>query len=394
MPGHAKLSASGASRWMACTPSAALEAELQQLAEELGAEEETSTFAEEGTAAHELAEIKMRLFLEPKSRKLKNRLKEARLSSYYNNEMEEATTRYVDQVVELYHKAVSRSEDAQLLVEQRLDFSPWVPDGFGTGDALIISDGLVEVIDLKYGKGIPVSAENNPQTLLYGLGALHTYDMLYDIDGVQMTIIQPRLDSISTDLMSAKDLLQWAEATVKPLALLADAGEGDYVPGEHCRWCAAKAICRARAEKNLELAAHEFAKPSTLSTDEIAGILKEAEELQAWAKDVQAYALDQAEKHGVQFPGWKLVEGRSVRKIEDEASVVGALRDEGFSDDDIYTMKLAGLTAFGKLLGKKKLEELLGPYIIKPPGKPTLVPEEDKRPEISSVDSARNDFRE
>jgi hypothetical protein len=381
---------------MACTPSAALEAELQQLAEELGAEEETSTFAEEGTAAHELAEIKLRLFLEPKSRKLKNRLKEARLSSYYCNEMEEATDLYVNHIIEAYNEATSFSDsgDAVLLVEQRLDFSPWVPGGFGTGDALIIADQQIDVIDLKYGKGIPVSADRNPQMRLYALGAVHTYGMLYDLTDVQMTIFQPRLDSVSIDIESVSELLRWAENTVKPLAQKADAGEGEFVPGDHCRWCAARFTCRARAEKNLELAQYEFAAPPELSIDEIAGILQQAEALQSWVKDIQSYALDQAEKHGVQFPGWKLVEGRSVRKIADEASVVGALRDEGFSDEDIYTMKLAGLTAFGKLLGKKKMEELLGPYIIKPPGKPTLVPEQDKRPEISSVDSARNDFKE
>jgi hypothetical protein len=391
MPGvHAKLSASGASRWMACPPSVELEAEIRSKHKN----EETSVYAEEGTAAHELAEAKLRLYLEPKSRKLKAELKKARASSWYNEEMEEATTRYVDKVIELYHDALKSSDDALLLVEQRLDFSPWVPEGFGTGDAVIIGDGRLRVCDLKYGKGVPVSAEGNPQARLYGLGAYYTYEAVYDIDGVETWIIQPRLDAVSSELISASDLLQWATDEVVPKAQLAAEGAGEFTPGSHCRWCAAKATCRARTEANLMMASYEFAPPATLDTDEIAVVLSKAEELQAWAKDLQAYALEQAEKHGVKFAGWKLVEGRSVRTIEDEAAVIGALRDEGFTDDDIYTRKLAGLTAYGKLLGKKTLETLLGPYIIKPPGKPTLVPEADKRPEISSAASAAVDFEE
>ena len=386
---HAKLSASGAHRWMHCTPSVLLEQEITA-----GKEEETSSFAEEGTAAHELAEIKLRLSVEPQSRKLKGRLKKARESEYYNSEMEEATDLYVNHVIEAYNeaKAFSDSGDAVLLIEERLDFSPWVPDGFGTGDALIIADSTIDVIDLKYGKGIKVSAEANPQMRLYALGALHTYGALYDIDTVGMTIFQPRLDHVSTDAMDAKALLAWAQITVKPLAEMADKGEGEYVPGDHCRWCAARFTCRARAQKNLEVAAYEFRDPPELSQEEIADILSKAVDLQSWVSDVQSYALEQAERHGVKFPGWKLVEGRSTRKYSDEQAIEETLIAMGYKSEEIFNMKLKGITDMTKLLGKKTTENLIGQYIVKPAGKPTLVPESDKRKELSSAASAAEDF--
>lgn len=386
---HAKLSASGAHRWMHCTPSVLLEQEITK-----GKEEETSSFAEEGTAAHELAEIKLRLYLDPQSRKLKGRLKKARSSEYYNSEMEEATDLYRDYVIEAYNEAKSFSEngDAILLIEERLDFSRWVPGGFGTGDALIIADSTIDVIDLKYGKGIPVSAEANPQMRLYALGALNTYGALYGIDSVGMTIFQPRLDSISTDAMDAKALLAWAQITVKPLAEMADKGEGEFHPGDHCKWCAARFTCRARAEKNLEVAAYEFRDPPELSMEEIAEILSKANDLQSWVSDVSSFALDQAEKHGVKFPGWKLVEGRSVRKYSNEDEVKKVLTSLGYTENEIYNMKLKGITDMTKLLGKKTFENMIGELIIKPAGKPTLVPESDKRKEISSAASAAEDF--
>lgn len=375
MPGeHAKLSASGAYRWLACPPSAMLEAELP---------ESTSSYAEEGTRAHDLAEGKLTAWIKHKKRP---RAEDA--------EMEEAVGRYVDVVLERYAEAVDHSPDAVLLVEQRLDFSPWVPEGFGTGDAVIIADDTLEVVDLKYGKGVPVSAKGNPQMRLYALGAYHTYGSLYDFAKVRMTIVQPRLDSVDTDELTVEELLGWAKDEVKPKAQTAWEGGGDFAAGDHCKFCKLRATCRARAEKNMELAAFDFAPAPTLSVEEVADILKKADELATWAKDVQAHALDQAENHGVRYPGWKLVEGRSNRKITDEEEAARKLVSDGYDEDEIWRKSLQTITALEKLVGKKKLGELLADQITKPAGKPVLVPEDDKRPEMSSVAGAQADFKE
>ncbi|MEK3887479.1 DUF2800 domain-containing protein [Bacillus sp. FSL K6-3431] len=383
---HAKLSASGSSRWMACTPSAALEKDLP---------DSSSIFAEEGTAAHELSEI----FLKHEIGEISKRARTIRLNKFkkenehYSQSMEDYVQSYVDVVTERINEARASTADALVMVEQRLDFSEWVPEGFGTGDVLIIADGQLEVVDLKYGKGVPVSAEDNPQMRLYGLGAFDRYSMLYDIDRVRMTIVQPRLDSVSSETLSADDLLEWAESEVKPKADMAWNGEGEFVPGDHCRFCKVSASCRARADENLKMAEYDFADPFLLSHEEIASILEKADELQKWAKDVSEYALVQAESHGVKFPGYKLVEGRSNRKYSDSEAVADLLLEKEFKPDDIYKPKeIKTITALEKVLGKKVFVEVLGDLIVKPPGKPALVPESDKRSELNSAESAAADF--
>lgn len=382
---HAYLSASGASRWLNCPPSVKLEQNFQ---------EEKSEYADEGSFAHQLAELHLEFYLGLiEKAAYENGLAILKQEPYYSQEMEDHVKTYVDFAIEKINVARARTKDAVILLEQRIDFSPWVPEGFGTGDLIIIADKALEIVDLKYGKGVQVDAVNNPQMRLYGLGALNQFDVLYDIEQIAMTIMQPRLDNTPTEELTAEELVCWGEEYVKPRAQLAYKGEGEFAAGDHCRFCRAKALCRARAEANLELARYDFQDPPLLSHDEIAEILIKADELKTWASDVQAYALDQAEKHGVKFPGWKLVEGRSNRKYLDEAAAAETLIKAGYEEDKLFIKSLLGITAMEKFIGKKKFTDLLSELVIKPAGKPTLVPESDKRPEINSTASAVEDFK-
>ena len=277
--------------------------------------------------------------------------------------------------------------DPIVLVEQRLDFSKWVPEGFGTGDACIVADNVLHVIDLKYGVGIMVDATQNPQTMCYALGLLEAFDGIYDVSTVRMTIFQPRRENISTFEMSKADLLGWAENVLAPTAKLAFNGEGEFKAGDHCQFCNAKATCRKRTEYNLEMARYDFEVPSELTDDEIAAILPRIDELIAWGGDVKEYALQQAVS-GTHYPGFKVVEGRSVTRYTNEEAVAAAVTAAG---EDPYERKLLGLTAMKVLLGKKRFDDILGGLTFKPPGKPTLVPESDKRP---AMNTAKNDFME
>jgi len=382
---HAVLSASSAYRWLACPPSARLEEQF---------EETTSTYAEEGTLAHSIAEQKLRFLLKQISAQdYAQALQIFEKNEFYSASMLDYIESYTSIVMEKVNEAKARSADAVVLLEQKLDFSDWVPEGFGTGDVVIISDGVLEIIDLKYGKGVPVSAEDNAQMRLYALGALATFDSLYDIQTVRMTVVQPRLDSVSSDEITAEMLYWWADTELIKRAQLAWEGKGEFQAGEHCRFCRARFNCRARAEANLELAKMEFKKPELLTDEEISEVLKQADELRAWVSDVFDYALVQARDHGKKFKGWKLVEGRSVRQYADEGKVAETLLKAGYKEEQIYEKKLWGITAMEKLLGKTLFNELLGDLVIKPAGKPTLVPESDKRPEINSITAAVADFK-
>ena len=275
------------------------------------------------------------------------------------------------------------------MAEQRLDFSRYVPGGFGTGDCIIVADDVLTVIDFKYGKGVAVEAEYNPQMMLYALGALEMFSILYDINEVKMVIFQPRIENISEFSMPVSDLMNWAENELKPKAELAAKGEGEFCAGEHCRFCKVKATCRKRAEYNLAIAKYDFAPPDMLQDSEIAMILERADSLTAWAADVKEYALSEALK-GRKWNGYKVVEGRSNRKYTDEKAVVSAVKAAG--KDPYSEPKILGITEMTKMLGgKKKFEELLSKYVYKPQGKPTLVPVSDKRKEWSA---AENDFQE
>lgn len=379
---HALLGASKAEQWLNCPPSARLQENVP---------ERPSEYAAEGILAHEIAELLLRKRLLPcgptKMKEIDAKLEQLRQDPMYSGEMEEALKMYCDHVEELFMEATGRSPDREVLLEERLDFSEWVPDGFGTGDVVIVADDLMDIIDLKFGKGVPVSAVGNPQMRLYALGALQSVGYLYDIKRVRMTIVQPRLDNISSDILTVDELLEWAETVVRPAASLAFAGEGKHKPGAHCRWCKVKATCRARADANLEALAHEFQDPALLSVEEIGQILHIADQLAAWAKDVQDYAQEQAVR-GAKFPGWKLVEGRSNRQITDKDAAKEKLVAEGYPEDDILKPReLKGITDLEKLVGKKKFADVLGDLLQKPPGKPVLVVETDPRPELNSVES-------
>ena len=374
MTGHAILSPSGAHRWLHCTPSARLEQEFENA---------ESVAAKEGTAAHALCEHKLKKALRMRSKRP--------VSDYDTDEMEECTDAYVDFVIEQYGLAKQNCKDPLVLIEQRLDFSCCVPEGFGTGDCIIIADDKLHIVDFKYGMGILIQAEENPQMKLYALGALELYDALYDIKDVSMTIFQPRRENVSTWTISVEQLREWAENELKPKAQMAYNGEGEYLPGEWCNFCRAAIKCRARAEEKLRLAQLEFRMPPLLADAEIEEILTVLPDLVKWANEITAYATDAAVSHGKEWRGFKIVEGRSVRKYRDEEKVAEAAQEAGYTD--IYRKTLITLTEMQKLMGKKKFDEVLGSLICKPPGKPTLVPVTDKRPAIN-VTNAGNEFNE
>lgn len=378
---HAILSASGASRWMACTPSARLEQQF---------ENKTSEYAAEGTLAHELGELKLKKVLEGvSSRSFNSKLKKIQENKLYTADMPDYVDVYVDTCLERYSEARAKTPDALFKIEQRLDFSKWVPEGFGTGDFVIIADGTMEVCDLKYGKGVPVSADNNKQMMLYALGAISEFGFLYDIEKVRMTIIQPRLDNISTFEITVEDILKWAEEYVRPRAELAIKGEGEFCVGDHCGFCRAQAVCKAQAEYNMELAKYEFQEPPTMDNNDISYVLSKVDNLIKWATKVKEFALEQA-LIGEEFDGYKLVEGKSTRKYADIDEIATILEENGYRD--IFKPKeLLGITNMEKLVGKKKLVELIGSYIEKPVGKPTLVPITDKR---EPYNPAKSDFLE
>ena len=370
--GHAVLSASSSERWLHCPPSA-------RLCESY--EDKGSDYAAEGTDAHELCEYKLRKALGMEAQDPTENL------TWFNEEMSDCANGYAAYVLEQVEAAKQTCADPVVLIEQRVDFSRWVESGYGTADCIIIADGTLQIIDYKHGLGVLVSAEENPQMQCYALGALELFDDIYDIDSVRMTIYQPRRDNVSTYEISKDELYRWADEVLKPTADLAFVGDGNFLCGEWCGFCKAKHDCRARADANMELARYDFKLPPLLTDEEVEEIISRVDDLVAWAADIKDYALQQAIS-GKEWNGWKLVEGRSNRKYTNETAVAGAVTDAGF---DPYERKVLGVTAMQKLLGKSRFEELLAAYIEKPQGKPTLVPESDKRP---AMNTAKNDFME
>lgn len=363
---HAYLSASSSSRWIACPPSAKLCA---------SGPDETSSYAQQGTDAHSLCEY---LLLKAIGRKAKDPTEDL---TYYDNEMQSCAEGYRDFCLEQIEDAKKTCKDPFVSVEQRLNFSRWVPEGFGTGDCVIVADGLLHIVDFKYGLGILVSANKNSQLMCYALGAYDTFGSLYSIDRVKLSIYQPRREHVDTYEMSLEELLSWANEVLVPASKLAIEGLGDFKAGDHCQFCKVKATCRERANYNLQLAQYEFSNPDLLEDADISEILSRVDSLVSWVSDVKDYALTQA-LAGKHYAGFKVVEGRSTRKYSDEAKVIEVVEHAGF---DPYEKKLKGITAMTSELGKKKFNELLGEYIYKPQGKPVLVGDNDKRPEFNTT---------
>ena len=376
MAKHATLSASSSHRWLNCPPSVRICENYADV---------TTDYALEGTDAHALCEYQLKQSLGiPAEDPIEN-------LTWYNAEMEGCAAGYAAYVMELLEDAKKTCADPVVMIEQRVDFSRWVKDGFGTADCILIADGVMNIVDYKHGKGVEVSAEKNPQMMLYALGALEIFDGIYDIETVRMTIYQPRLSNISVFEMAKDELLEWANTELTQKAQLAYEGKGEFHSGEWCRSCKAKAECRERAKANLELAKYEFTEPPLLGDAEIADILGKLDGLTSWVADVKEYALQQA-IGGKKWPGWKLVEGRSNRKYRSDADVADVVAHAGF---DPYEHKVRGITAMQMLLGRSRFEELLSPYIEKPQGKPTLVPESDKRPAYEpaqQMERAKTDF--
>ena len=381
---HARLSPSAAERWINCPGSI-------HLSEQCPDQDSDSDYTKEGTVAHSLCEIKLKKFNgELKTRAYNSELKSIKESGYYDGEMEEASDFYLTNVTEIFNGA---GDDAELLVEQQFKLDKYVPGSFGTSDAVVIGNNKIEIIDFKYGKGVKVSAKENPQLRLYGLGTATLFGGLYDFDTVRLTIIQPRLDWVSTEEIKLSDLVKWANDVVVPQANKAAEDADEYACGDWCRWCPAKALCRTRADANLELARMEFKEPPLLTMEELGIVLSKAEALKKWVSEISDYALSQA-LAGEEIEGWKVVEGRSNRTIKDTDAAVSKLKDAGFDEAILYKPReLYGITQLEKNCGKKKLSEVLGDLIVKPQGKPKLAPESDSRVAINSIAEAVKDFK-
>lgn len=383
---HALLSPSSAERWLACTPSARLGAKYPDTAGEA---------AKEGTTAHALGEALIRYEAEIISDEVYlKEISKIEQSEYYNADMQELMEEYKDYVMEAYYVAALRTSDAELIIEDRLDLTKWVEGGFGTADAQIIADGTLNIIDLKYGRGVRVEAEGNKQMMLYAIGAVEKAKIFYDIKEVTMTIYQPRLRNISTYILSVDELYKFAEEELKPKAAQAYEGKGDFAVGDHCRFCKAKPRCRAYAEEQKKIAQYDFKNAEELSDDEIAEILTKADDVASWLKDVQSYALNIAVNEGKKFKGFKVVQGQSRRRYVNEDDVVSKLLESGFEEALLFEKKLLGITAMEKTISKKQFNALLGDLVEKPEGKPTLVVEGDKRPEWDRTQTAQDDFKD
>ncbi len=387
---HALLSASSAHKWLYCTPSARLEADLPDKAGQA---------AEEGTLAHAICELKLsKLFTDQNmtTRTFNSRMNKLQKDDLYDPEMERYTDEYVDYVKEL---AYSMPAAPFIAVEKRLNYNSWAPEGFGTGDCVMLQGTELHIIDFKYGKGVPVSAEGNPQLALYALGALEEFGIIYPIEKVVLHIIQPRLKSSTKWETNRTELLAWGE-WVKGRAELAYKGEGEFQQGAYCDSCFCKnsGTCRCRANSNLAVMddaidkeSGKIKEPATLSDEEVGAILKKAQFLKKWVEKLEKYALEKLVAGGV-IPGWKLVEGRSNRAFTNQDEAFAAIVASGYNEELLYERKPLTLIEVEKMLDKETWQNVVAPFVTKPVGKPTIVPADDKRPEMKLRTSAEDAF--
>ena len=404
---HAVLSASAAKRWLNCPPSARLNEQYPNV---------SSEFAEEGTAAHELCEYKVRKYLHDRI--------ERPQSEYYTEEIEQATDVYAEFIIGIIEEMKANGTEPLALVEEKLDYSHIAPSGFGTGDMIVIGKdadgkGLLHIVDYKNGKGVFVDADHNPQMMLYAIGALRAYDFIYDVETVRMSIVQPRLENISTCEMPVTELYAWAES-IKPIAKMAYEGKGEQHPGDWCRFCKAKPVCQACKDEALALCREDFLdldagafdgsaeesdmtapyeadtdtvvfkQPGLIPINELSELLPTLNRISSWIEAVFAFVSSEAINHGIPIPGYKVVEGRSKRIFTDTKAVVDVAVQNGYTD--LYKQSLISLTEFEKMMGKKRFQELLGDYVAKPPGKLALVPESDPREAVDPTAAPDQEF--
>ena len=369
---HARLAPSSSPIWINCPPSTSLSEQYK---------DEGSIYAEEGTQAHSLCEYTLKTRLGVEAEDPRPNL------SYYDQIMQDSAEGYAETVLEHLTRLRQQDPGAEVFIEEKVDFSEYVPGGFGTSDAIVIGDGEMVVCDFKYGKGVKVSAEGNTQLMCYALGAYLLLSPIYEMSNIKLLIYQPRIDNYSVSVISVADLVSWAENILKPRAALADKGEGEFSAGDWCRFCKARSTCRARAQKNLELLRYDLKLPPEIDDEEVSDILAVADDLESWIKDIRDHAMKTLLSGG-SIEGWKLVEGRSIRKYSDEDKVAETVSAAGY---DPYTQKILGITDMTSLLGRKKFNELLGDLVTKPQGKPVLVRTDDKRPDYVSC---KTDFME
>ena len=400
---HALLSASSSKQWLHCTPSARLQEQFPN---------ESSVYAAEGTFAHEVCEYKVRKYL-------KERVKRPQSEEYYTEEIDQITDVYAEFVIGIIEEMKLNGCEPLVMVEEKVNYSHIAPSGFGTADMLIIGKdengkGVLHIADFKTGQGVFVDADHNSQMMLYALGGLAAYGYIYDIEIVRMSIIQPRLENISTFECSRSELEDWGES-IRETAKLAYEGKGEQTPGEWCRFCRAKPVCKACKDETLSLCREEFLdlddgalseeadassevdgselvfkNPGLVPISELAQLLPTLNRISSWIEAVFSFISSEAINHGVPIPGYKVVEGRSKRVFTDTKDVVDTAVANGYTD--IYKKQLITLTEFEKMMGKKKFAELLGKYVTKPPGKLSLVPEDDPREPVVLNNSPNQEF--
>lgn len=379
---HALLSASSAHRWLHCTGSPLLEKDFP---------DSTSVYAQEGTLAHELCELKLMAYTgEITKRKLTSMKNKLMKSELWQPEMEGTSEAYLDYVKDI---TMSYTVKPVILTEKRVDFSQYVPEGFGTADCLILAGDTLHVVDYKHGKGVVVDADHNPQMMLYALGAMSELSLLYRFKFVHMTIVQPRVSNISEFTLTADELIEWGETVVKPKAEAAMSGNGEFEAGDWCRFCRAKQQCKTRYESNDSLYPElsERHDPGLITLAELGEYLKRGKDMAAWLEDMKEYALSES-LAGADVPGWKAVEGRGSRAFTDTDEAVDTLIKNGIDESVLYERRVLTLAQMEKAVGKKAFGELVGDLVVKNPGKPTLVEESDKRPRITNQPTAADVF--